>query len=72
MTDLSEHNRKKDEKALEDARKEFAWNVSPDIKMPDIHQHGLSFAEDVNATFVNQLSQTQLLAVLGAYEAGKL
>ena len=46
------------------------WNV-PDYPMPEVDVHALRFAEDVNSTFVNKLSDTQLKTVLGAYEAGK-
>jgi hypothetical protein len=72
MKDLSENNRKLHEAELQKARETFAWCVPNAPIMPEINAHGLSFAEDVNSTFVNELSKTQLLAVLGAYEAGKL
>jgi len=72
MTDLSEHNRKLHESELQKARDIFTWSVPDAPKMPEIHANGLSFAEDINDTFVNQLSKSQLLAVSGAYEAGKL
>ena len=72
MSDLSEHNRKLHEAELQKARDTLTWCVPKSPAMPEIHAHGFSFAEDVNDTFVNQLSKSQLLAVLGAYEAGKL
>jgi hypothetical protein len=72
MNDLSEHNRKLQEAELQKTRDTLTWCVPESPAMPEIHAKGFSFAEDVNSTFFNELSKTQLLAVLGAYEAGKL